>query len=265
MKWGILFFFNKKLTPFVWVEALCNYLTTIDYPSEKFKKFWPNDVYTIGKDIIWHHSVIFPCLLLSAGLELPKNILVHGFITSAGQKMSKSLGNVVDPFELVQKYGTDAVRYFLLREIPPTEDGDFTIGKFEKRYNADLAGGLGNLVARVVTLAEKSEIRNPKSLPASLREALQAGETNYKKALEEFKFNEALIVIWELISFCDEYIEKERPWEEGKDKVIGNLLFTIGQIAELLLPFLPETSEKILKQLKSLKSEPLFPRLDTDS
>ncbi len=182
--------------------------------------------------------------------------------------MSKSLGNVADPFELIKKYGVDAVRYFLLREIPAQEDGDFTEEKFIGRYNADLAGGIGNLVARVVTLAKKIEIKSTKSLPASLREALQAGETNYRKALDEFKFNEALISIWELISFCDEYIEKEKPWsfdpaqdKEKCNKVISDLLSVIGSIAEMLTPFLPETSEKILKQIKEGKSQPLFPRI----
>jgi len=265
VKWGIPFPFDKKLSLFVWIDALINYLTTIDYPSEKFKKFWPGQIH-IGKDIIWHHSVIFPCLLFSAGLKLPKIIFVHGFITVAGQKMSKSLGNVIDPFELVKKYGTDAVRYFLLREIPPTEDGDFTYEKFEARYNSDLASGLGNLVARVLTLATKLKIKNEKFkiTNQNLKSIIDETWKNYKKALDEFKFNEVLISIWELISVCDRYIEKERPWEENKKQkeVISNLLFAISNIAEMLKPFLPETSEKIFCQLKTQKSEILFPRID---
>ncbi|GAI12820.1 unnamed protein product, partial [marine sediment metagenome] len=155
-------------------------------------KFWPADVHIIGKDIIWHHSVIWGSLLLSAGLKLPKTLLVHGFITVGGQKMSKSLGNVIDPFQLVKKYGTDSVRYFLLREIPPTEDGDFTYQKFEGRYNSDLASGLGNLVARVITLATKLKVKSEK-LKVTVQNQKVVDNTwkKYKKALEEFKFNEA--------------------------------------------------------------------------
>jgi len=265
-KWGIPFPLDKKFTVAVWPEALMNYLTTIDYPSNKFKRFWP-PLHVIGKDIVWHHAVIFPCLLFSTGIKLPKTIFVHGFITVGGQKMSKSLGNVIDPFELVKKYGTDAVRYFLLREIPPTEDGDFTYQKFEGRYNSDLASGLGNLVARVTTMAEKIAIK-PYTHKAAEPEIDKTWE-KYKKALEQFKFNEALISIWELISFCDKYIEKERPWELVNSKlktqksrvVIFNLLIALKNIAEMLKPFLPETSGKIFEQIKTKKSKPLFPRI----
>jgi len=261
VKWGIPFPFDKKLTLFVWIDALINYLTTIDYPNIKFKKFWPADVQVIGKDIIWHHSVIWGSLILSLGLPLPKTIFVHGFITVAGQKMSKSLGNVVGPFELVKKYGTDAVRYFLLREIPPTEDGDFTYEKFEARYNSDLAKGLGNLVARVLKLAKiptPQKISDPK-----IRAIINKTWKNWRKSLEEFKFNEALISIWNLISFCDKYIEKEKIWEKSKNQQtkIKNLLFAIKNIAQLLQPFLPETSGKILSQLKTKQSKILFPKI----
>ena len=273
VSWGIPFPLEKKYIIAVWPDALINYLTTIDYPNEKSKKFWPADLHIIGKDIIWHHSVIWGSLLLSLGLPLPKTIFVHGFITVSGQKMSKSLGNVIGPFELVKKYGTDPVRYFLLREIPPTEDGDFTYEKFEARYNSDLAKGLGNLVARVMKLAEKSKVKS-QSVPygesqattkiqVKIQKAIDKTQRDYRKTLEEFKFNEALISVWELIGFCDRYIEKERPWEKSKKQkeVINNLLLIIGEIAKLLEPFLPETSEKILKQLKTKKSKPLFPRI----
>ncbi len=269
LKWGIPVPDDDSQTIYVWADALVNYISALGvFEAGKFKKYWPPDVHFLGKDILRFHATIWLGMLLSLGLKLPKKIFVHGFITSGGQKMSKSLGNVADPFELIKKYGVDAVRYFLLREIPAQEDGDFTEEKFIGRYNADLAGGIGNLVARVVTLAKKIEIKSTKSLPASLREALQAGETNYRKALDEFKFNEALISIWELISFCDEYIEKEKPWsfdpaqdKEKCNKVISDLLSVIGSIAEMLTPFLPETSEKILKQIKEGKSQPLFPRI----
>ena len=171
------------------------------------------------------------------------------------------------PFELVKKYGCDPVRYFLLREIPPTEDGDFTYQKFEERYNADLASGLGNLVARVITLAAelKTQKSNLKTTTQNLKlkEEIKKTQQEYKKALAEFKFNEALISTWELISFCDKYIERERPWEKSEKQlsIINNLLFALDNIAQLLQPFLPETSEKIKKQLKTKKSQPLFPRI----
>ncbi|HXK31863.1 MAG TPA: methionine--tRNA ligase [Candidatus Paceibacterota bacterium] len=261
--WGIPFYFDKELTLFVWIDALLNYLTTIDYPGDKFKKFWPG-INIIGKDIVWHHVVIFSCLLFSLGLKLSKTIFVHGFITSNGQKMSKSIGNVVDPFELVTRYSADAVRYFLLREIPPTEDGDFTYEKFEQRYNSDLASGIGNLVARVIKIAQNINLSVSNKLSdKSFQKIIDKTEKGYKKALDEFKFNEVLAVIWELISFCDKYIEKERPWEQSDNQkaALNNLLFTINEIAVLLKPFLPETSEKIFEQLKDKKSIPLFPRV----
>ena len=130
--------------------------------SEQFKKYWPADVHCIGKDIMKFHAIFWPAMLLSAKLPLPKTIFVHGFINVGGQKMSKSLGNVIDPFELVKKYGADAVRYYLLREILPTEDGDFTYEKFEQRYNSDLAGGIGNLVARTLGISSKIELKESK-------------------------------------------------------------------------------------------------------
>jgi len=266
LKWGIPVPDDNTQTIYVWADALSNYISALGYAEndKKFQKFWPADVHCIGKDIQKFHCLIWPGMLLSLKLPLPKAIFVHGFITVAGQKMSKSLGNVIDPFELVKKYGTDPVRYFLLREIPSTEDGDFTYEKFEQRYNSDLASGLGNLVARVLTLAEKSKNQNSKS-KTTIQNAkiIKNAWDKYRKTLNDFRFNEALASIWNLISFCDKYIEKEKPWEEGKNQkiVISNLLYAIANIAKMLQPFLPETSERISKQLKIRKSKPLFPRL----
>ena len=262
LQWGIPVPDDDTQIIYIWFEALINYL----YP----KKYWPAIVHCIGKDIFRFHALLWPAMLLSLGLDSPKTIFVHGYITSGGQKMSKSLGNVVDPFELIRKYGADAVRYFLLREIPSTEDGDYTEEKFKERYNGDLASGLGNLVARVITLAKnsKTQITISKQIPIS------KFQKKYQKALEEFKFNEALMAVWELIGLCDQYVEREKPWsfdpaqdKEKIEEVIGGLLFAIKEIADLLESFLPETSEKILKQLTlrrgsgQEKSEPLFPRL----
>ncbi len=263
LKWGIPVPDDDSQTVYVWADALVNYLSALGYPGgERFKNYWPPDIQFIGKDILRFHAVIWLGMLLSLKLALPKTIFIHGFITVAGQKMSKSLGNVVDPFELVKKYGVDPVRYFLLREIPSTDDGDFTYEKFEQRYNSDLAKGLGNLVARVVTLAANASAK-PGLAQAKLGLVIKKTDKEYQLGLAKFKFNEALITIWDLISFCDRYIEKERPWEERENQkqVIGNLLFAVNEIAKLLEPFLPETSKKILEQLKTKKSKPLFPRI----
>ena len=255
-QWGIPVPDDPDQVIYVWFDALLNYL----WP----RRYWPANVQCIGKDIFRFHALIWPAILLAANLKRPKTIFVHGFITVGGQKMSKSLGLVVDPFVLVKNYGVDAVRYFFLREIPTTEDGDFTLEKFIERYNGDLANGLGNLVARIITLAQISNFQLPiskKIQNSKFRNEIENTWRNWRKAIEEFKFNEALGIVWELISFCDRYIEKERPWENKNQEVISDLLVAIKNIAELLQPFLPETSAKILEQLKTKKSQPLFPRL----
>lgn len=266
--WGIPVPGDPSQIMWTWFDALSNYINALGYAqdSEKFQDWWQkndNKMHVIGKGIIRFHAVYWIAMLLSAKISLPKTIFVHGYITSAGQKMSKSLGNVVDPSSLVEKYGgADSLRYFLLKEIPPAEDGDFTYEKFEKRYNADLAGGLGNFVARVVTLAQKFKV-NPSTGGSKLKNTINKARKNCHNALEEFKFNEALAAIWGLISFCDGYIEENRPWEESKNQkaVIADLLVAVNETAEMLKPFLPETSEKILKQIEGNKSEPLFPRI----
>ena len=270
--WGIDVPSDATQKLWVWFDAIANYITALDYGEngKKFQQWWQkneNKLHIIGKGISRFHCVYWPAILLSANLSLPKTIFVHGYLTSGGQKMSKSLGNVIDPFELVEKYGTDPVRYFLLREISPFEDGDFTTEKFEQRYNADLASGLGNLVARVLTMVNnlKSQISNLKTTSQNLKlkKEIEEAREKYKKSLDDFKFNEALAVIWQLISFCDRYIEKERPWEESDKQlsIINDLLITLDNIAQMLRPFLPETSEKIFNQLGSKKEKSLFPRI----
>jgi methionyl-tRNA synthetase len=268
--WGVQVPGDDSQRMYVRFDALNIYQSGIGFGSdeEKYKKWWPADVHVIGKGITRFHAVYWPAFLLSAGLPLPKTLFVHGYITVDGQKMSKTIGNVVDPFELVAKYGADAVRYFLLREIPAMEDGDFSYEKFETRYNADLAGGLGNLVARVTTLATKINLKpQDSSLKQTSNPKLQTllDETKQKveNALEEFQFNEALVAIWEVIHACDKYIDEKKPWSESLEQkeVIGDLLFAISEIANLLKPLLPETSEKIAKQLAGEKGENLFPRM----
>jgi len=259
--WGVPVPGDDTQRQYVWFDALNIYQSGIGFGTneEQYKKWWPADVHVIGKGITRFHAVYWPAILLSAGLPLPKSIFVHGYITSGGQKMSKSLGNVIDPFPLIEKYGADALRYFLLREIPSTQDGDFTEEKFIERYNADLAGGLGNLVARVLALNPKSTLSSDR-VPSRMTGQIQNSKERVEKALENFQFNQALEAIWEVVHACDEYIDRERPWEEDKEEVVSDLLLAIGEIAVLLKPFLPETSEKILKQLTEGKEENLFPR-----
>lgn len=264
--WGVPVPGDDTQRMYVWFDALNIYQSGIGFglDEETYKKWWPADVHVIGKGIIRFHAVYWPAFLLSAGLPLPKTLFVHGYLTVGGQKMSKTIGNVVDPFPLIEKYGADAVRYFLLREIPPTADGDFTIEKFEERYNADLASGLGNLVARVLAMAEKAGVSlNQSSRNKELENLLKKTKTDVFSALDEFQFGKALERIWGVIQFCDKYIDEKKPWTESADQkdVLGDLLLAIGEIANLLIPFLPETSEKIKVQLSGGGRVSLFPRL----
>jgi len=267
VKWGIDLPFDKKQKTYVWVEALQNYITAIGYEDnpKQFNKYWPADLHLIAKDISKFHAIYWPALLLAVGLKPPKKIFIHGFFTVNGQKMSKTLGNIIDPIHLADKYGTDALRYFLLREFSFGQDGDFNIERLEERYNSDLANGLGNLVSRVLTLSEKIKIT---SSAQGLSKEIKSTQEKYHQAIKEIKFNEALESIWQLIGVCDEYIEKNKPWELAKDnqekfkKVISDLLNALKEITILLEPFMPETSEKILKQIEeNKKADTLFPRL----
>lgn len=275
--WGIDVPQDKSQKIWVWFDALSSYLNAIGYPEDqkRFQEWWQrneNITHVIGKSVLRFHAIYWPAFLLSAGLKLPKIIFVHGNITSGGQKMSKSLGNVINPLELVEKYSsvissqaaTDSIRYFLLREIPSIEDGDFTYPKFEKRYNSDLAKGLGNLVARVVTVAKEVEVqKNISDQPffnQGIEKIIEATKNKYQKGLRNFHFNKSLKAIWELISWADQYIEKKRPWE-GDKEAIGDLLLTLKEIADLLKPFLPQTSEKVLNQIDTFKKKSLFPQI----
>ena len=261
VKWGIPLPFDKKQVCYVWVDALLNYITAID-----LNKLWPADLHLIAKDIVKFHAIFWPALLLAVGLKPPRKIFVHGFFTVNGQKMSKTLGNVIDPIYLADKYGPDALRYFLLREISFGQDGDFSIKRFEERYNADLANGLGNLVSRVLALSEKA--KPIKLTGGQLTKKIKVVQEKYQKTMEEIKLHEALESIWQLISFCDEYIEKNKPWQlietepERFKQIISELLVTLKEITFLLEPFMPATSEKILNQIKqNKKTAALFPRL----
>lgn len=257
--WGIELPFDKNHTLYVWVDAFLNYLTGLGWPKDKknYKKFWPANLQLMSKDILRVHSTIWPALLLAMGEELPDELFVHGYFTIDGQKMSKSLGNVVDPVELAQKYGVDEVRYFLSREISFGEDGDFNFIRLEGRYDADLANGLGNLVARVLAMCEKYfDSKIPEKTSGSVERTWQSYEIN----MEELKPHLALKDVWDLIAFCDQFINTEAPWQLAKidkerlSRVIYTLLETLRHIGWLIAPFMPMTSDKIFEQL-GLKPE----------
>lgn len=268
LSWGIPVPGDDEHTMYVWCDALTNYLSGV--PADK----WPADVHLIGKDILRFHALLWPGMLLSAGLPLPKEILVHGHITVDGQKMSKTLGNVIDPVELVKKYGVDPVRYYLLREIPSSEDGDFSYEKFEERYNGDLANGLGNFAARVLTLGEKlGEIKNQNTDEVIAQKIETVRKTVDEKVLN-FKLHDALAAIWEIISLGDSYVNDHKPWDQSqsekhRQEIIFNAVVILDNAAALLLPFLPETSQKITasiqwtlqSSLRVKKISNLFPRI----
>jgi len=227
--------------------------------SPLFKKYWPADVHVIGKGISRFHAVYWPAFLKSAGIALPKQEFIHGYVTVEGQKLSKSLGNIVDPFKIVKKFGVDPTRYYLLREIPSYGDGDFSRKRFREVYNADLANGLGNLVARVAKLCQNSDFSFPFNKPIFCR--------RYQKYLEDYRFEKALARVWQFITQTDQKINQEKVWEQKDKKLhqsLQSLVKSIRKISFHLKPFLPETAEKIEKQFAGpkIKSEkPLFPRL----
>ncbi|MCH7541171.1 methionine--tRNA ligase [Patescibacteria group bacterium] len=255
-KWGIPAPNDPKQVIYVWFDALINYISADP-------KKWPADIHIIGKDILRFHAVIWPAMLLSAGYELPKKIFAHGFFTVDGEKISKSLGNAIDPIALAEKYGVDALRYYLFKEIPFGNDGDFSHGRLEEVYNADLANGLGNLVARTAKLAEKLNLELNIDSNLNLKEkvsfALLFEDLNFQKALEE---------IWHKYHNLDHYLEREKPWEIKDKNVLKRILsYTVSEIIKInqfLEPFLPKTAELINRQLlrkKITSTAPLFPRI----
>ncbi|MBI4692107.1 MAG: methionine--tRNA ligase [Candidatus Terrybacteria bacterium] len=262
--WGIPVPGDEKQLMYVWCDALVNYISSLGYGiDEKKMDFWPADLHVIGKDILRFHTIIWPAMLLSAKLALPKTILAHGFVLSEGKRMSKTLGNVIDPFDLITEYGTDAVRYYFLREMTPFEDGDITLEKFKEAYNANLANGLGNLTSRVMKMSEQY-LKNEdyKKL------APYKNEVFYSGFMENFELNKAMDLIWQKISEMDLKIQKTQPFkliktdEKKAKEILRELVSGLQQIATMLKPFLPSTSEKILKAIEVNKMpEPLFLRV----
>jgi len=259
LPWGIPVPGDKNQVLYVWPDALTNYLTGIGYPDKKYKKYWPADIHMVGKDMLRFHTGIWPGMLLSAGMELPRKVIVHGFLTVNGQKMSKSLGNVVSPLELRGKYSADAIRYYLMRTIPFGDDGDFSESALINRYNNELADKLGNLVSRVATLAEKYGMEKTEN-----KLIKKMKEKEIREKIENYEFDKALNLIFEFIDICNEYVQNSKPWETHDKKVLWELKESILKIAELLFPFIPETSGKITKQFsaaKIKKQEILFKKI----
>lgn len=256
--WGISVPGDETQAIYVWFDALINYLTAAGYGSNdgQFVKWWPASLHLVGKDIIKFHCALWPAMLMSAGLALPERVFAHGFFTINGQKVSKSLGNAIDPNDLVATYGLDALRYFLLREISFGGDGDFSIERISARYDADLASGLGNLASRITTLAAGRELTAPTKdgfLAAAAGETRQA----YEAALADIRPDQALEHIWKFLTACDKYIDQEKPWVLVKDpeqfahaaEVFGTLVEALRQIAWLLVPLLPTASGHIFAAL----------------
>lgn len=284
--WGVPVPSDQDQYVYVWFDALANYITALGYGSADeslFQKFWPADLHVIGKGIIRFHAVYWPAMLLSAKLPLPKEIFVHGYITLEGQKISKSLGNVIDPFALIEKYGAESLRYYFLKAVPTFDDGDFSEDHFKEVYNSDLANGLGNLVSRIAKLCETAGFACPPKLEERRRVVLEVrchiGPIGSRtpgleilNPLNEYRFSEALSLIWQKISAADKLLNQEKPWlllkeEKSAPKVketLSKLVSEIREIIYLLSPFLPETSTKILAQFRGpgiISAAPLFPRI----
>jgi methionyl-tRNA synthetase len=268
--WGVEVPNDKTQRMYVWFDALNIYQSGVGFglDEKKYKQWWPADVHAIGKGIVRFHAVYWPAFLLSAGLPLPKKLFVHEYLTVNGQKMSKTLGNIIDPFGLIETFGAEPLRYYLLRYISPFADGDFSEEKCKQAYNADLANGLGNLIARVAKLAENADYTLTGSITKTSEHFIEDGP--YTKALTEFRFPDALSFVWQQIAELDRYINEQKPWELAKtnikklESVLAHCIDRIQEIALLLDPILPETSIAILEQFKGPKiksQKPLFPRL----
>lgn len=260
---------DDQQTIYVWLDELFNYCSAVGYGSdeEKFRRYWPADSHLVGKDIIKFHCIIWPALLLAIGEEVPRSVFANGFFTVGGQKISKSLGNAIDPVEWVEKYGADAVRYFVLREVPFGQDGDVSEEKLRVRYESDLANGLGNLVSRVTTLIEKYL---DGVIPETTAASFNGNEQEVQDLIQNYKFHEALAKIWEWVADGNKKVDESKLWELGKTdldqfaKVSKEVLQILEVSARNLLPFIPESARKILDAVtaeKIVKAEPLFPRI----
>jgi methionyl-tRNA synthetase len=271
MNWGVSVPDDETQVMYVWFDALVSYISALGWPDDEanFDKYWAGGkpVQFAGKDQVRQQAAMWQAMLMSAGLPPTAHIFIHGFVTSGGSKMSKSLGNVVNPMEYVERYGTDPLRYFLLRHIHPFEDSDFTKERFEEAYTANLVNGLGNLVARVMKLAEDNL-----SAPVTLTEEDLAIEPSFLKFIEGFRFNEAMDLVWEHIGKGDTYMTEHEPYKKVKSEdesvrsegtfEIEKLVRHIAKVSAHLVPVMPATADLILAAIKeNKKPENLFPRL----
>ncbi|MEZ4087564.1 MAG: methionine--tRNA ligase [Candidatus Gracilibacteria bacterium] len=260
LPWGVDVPDDPDQVMYVWCDALSNYITGVDYEGEGelFQKYWPADMHLIGKDILRFHAAIWIGMLLSAGIDIPKQISAHGFITSEGQKMSKSLGNVVDPIAYAEQYGVDALRYYLLREIPTTDDGDFSQDRFNVVYDSELANTFGNLVSRVLAMTGKyfdGKVPGESKEYELLEEKVGEVWSGYEEAMAEFDLKKALEHVVDLGMYANKYVEETQPWALAKEdqdtlaEVMYNLVEMVRHLAYLLMPFIPSTTAKMLKAL----------------
>lgn len=269
LSWGVAVPDDDSQVMYVWFEALMNYITVLGYPEHKdFKAYWPADVQVIGKDITRFHAIIWPAMLIGLGIELSKILYVHGFVNINNQKVSKSLGNVIHPKEVIDKHGVDALRYYLLRHVPSYDDGDFTWEKFENSYNNELANDLGNCVQRTASMIKRYQQGVIGDIPQPEHDIAK-----YRQALAECRFDVALEEVWEQVRGLNQYIEEEKPWAIAKEKdqahlaeVLAYMASCLLEIADLLEPFLPETAGKIsgifkTGMVKDIEGT-LFPRTD---
>jgi methionyl-tRNA synthetase len=274
--WGIKVPSNSKHIMYVWVDALTNYITAVGFPdteSEKFKKYWPADLHVIGKDIVRFHAVYWPAFLMSAGIAVPRRVFSHGFLFNRGEKMSKSVGNVIDPFALADAYGVDPLRYFLLREVPFGQDGNYSHEAIVARINADLANDLGNLAQRSLSMVARNlggVLPKPGALQASDKAMLDAADDLVGKAREAMltqQLHQVLNAIWAVVAEANRYFAGAAPWALAKTDPPrqGTVLYVtaevLRQVAILILPFMPASGEKLLDLLAIPASERQFVHL----